>query len=170
MPVRYTSALSDLFEELKVASRRHNVAYVRGTSAQICTDGIRDVKTACKNNGTGKRTSKLSYAPVVNQNTKAIPQNAPLNSCRLSAKGNTKYNPDDRLFLRLSENYPLQALSGYALQIHLKAKLGSDSQLLPNILSTKTGFALCPTKGISFSLSEKLASFDLLKGVTAWRG
>ncbi|POS82441.1 hypothetical protein EPUL_005498 [Erysiphe pulchra] len=77
---------------------------------------------------------------VTSQNT--APDNNGPRSTKIFKSGT-----DDRLFLRLSESDPLRELSGYALQTHLKAKLGSDDQLLSNILPTKTGFALCPSKG-----------------------
>ncbi|POS86205.1 hypothetical protein EPUL_001674 [Erysiphe pulchra] len=44
------------------------------------------------------------------------------------------------------------------------AKLGSDDQLLSNILPTKTGFALCPSKGNSSALANKLALSNILDG------
>ncbi|CCU76433.1 endonuclease/reverse transcriptase [Blumeria hordei DH14] len=68
---------------------------------------------------------------------------------------------DDRLFVRLSSNSPLRTASGYAIQTHLKSKLGRQSQLLSSAMSTKTGFALRPSAGNADALNEKLATVDL---------
>ncbi|POS87043.1 hypothetical protein EPUL_001932 [Erysiphe pulchra] len=58
---------------------------------------------------------------VVNINNKVTSQNAaPDENGPLSTKF-FKSGTDDRLFLRLLESNPLQELSGYALQTHLKA-------------------------------------------------
>lgn len=71
---------------------------------------------------------------------------------------------DERLFLRLHKNDVLRQLSGYALQTHIKTKLGFEGHLLSNVLPTKTRFALCPSARNSETLVEKLASNNILNG------
>ncbi|CCU81551.1 endonuclease/reverse transcriptase [Blumeria hordei DH14] len=65
---------------------------------------------------------------------------------------------DDRLFVRIPEGNTLRDHSAYAIQYHLKAKLGNEGQILTNVQSTKTGFALCPKDGDSENLMEKIKS------------
>ncbi|POS82807.1 hypothetical protein EPUL_006309 [Erysiphe pulchra] len=68
-----------------------------------------------------------------------------------------KNQPDDRLFLRLSNDVPLRAYSGYALLDYIKSKLGSDKEPIKNVLPTKSGFVLCPSKGNLKVLEEKIS-------------
>lgn len=55
---------------------------------------------------------------------------------------------------------PLRAHSGYALRTILKFKLGSDGDLISNILQIKTGFALCPSKGNTDALGKKITTVN----------
>lgn len=164
MPARHVSALTDLCEELKVVAKRHFEAYIRGIPFPLTNSEHTDGKTTLRKNGTLKGISQSSFAQVVNSNTHTLPPQVPVNNNDRNAKENFKNsNSDERLFLRLTENDALRTLSGYALQTLLKTKLGSDGQLLANTLPTKTGFALCPTKGNSATLAEKLAATSTLK-------
>ena len=65
------------------------------------------------------------------------------------------------MFVRLPSNSSLRNALGYAIQTHLKSKLGSQSKLLSNVVSTKTGFALRPSAGNADALNEKLETVDL---------
>lgn len=69
-----------------------------------------------------------------------------------------KEQPDDRLFLRLSNDNPLRTYSGFALLAYIKTKLSSDKELIKDVLPTKTGFALCPSKGSMKALEEKISA------------
>lgn len=73
---------------------------------------------------------------------------------------------DDRLFLRLPEGDKLRSLSPFAILTHLKASLGANSHLLINVQSTKSGLALCPKKGESSALKEKISTIELIRDVT----
>lgn len=164
MPPTHVRALKDLNEDLIAVTRWHFEAFFKGISAQTYPDESKDALNTFKNNNTVKKNYKPSYAQVVDHNSRATPQDVHLNNNGSCARGNPKTNTDERLFLRLPIDDPLRELSGYALQTHLKAKLGPDRQLLSNFLPTKTGFALCSGKEKSSSLAEKLAASNLLNG------
>ncbi|POS87050.1 hypothetical protein EPUL_001272 [Erysiphe pulchra] len=109
MPPAHVRALKDLHEELTAVARRHFEAFVKGISAQTHTDESKDAMNTSNSNNTvqSNQSSKLSYAQVVNHNSRATPQKAHLNNNGSSAKGNSKPNTDERLFLRLPKDDPL---------------------------------------------------------------
>ncbi|POS85314.1 hypothetical protein EPUL_003327, partial [Erysiphe pulchra] len=162
IPTKQASALKKFSDEIILVAKRHFEAYLKEVPAQIRKNESMDKEINSRINISRKTSSKPTYAQVANINNKVTSQNAaPDNNGPHSTKV-FKSGTDDRLFLRLSESDPLRELSRYALQTHLKAKLGSDDQLLSNILPTKTGFALCPSKGNSSALANKLALSNIL--------
>lgn len=104
------------------------------------------------------------YAQIANSNNKTTSQNATPDNHGTCFKKISKPRIDDRLFLHLSESDPLCKLSGYAFQTYLKAKLRSDDQLLSNILPTKKGLTLCPSKGNSSAFANKLTQSNIVDG------
>ncbi|KAI1001738.1 hypothetical protein K3495_g6468 [Podosphaera aphanis] len=68
-----------------------------------------------------------------------------------------RHRTDVRLFVRIPEGDKLRDLSAYAIQSHLKAKLGIEGRLLTNVQPTKTGFALCPKDGDTAKLKETIS-------------
>lgn len=161
IPAGQIRALTDLHEELAVVTRRHFEAFVRGASALASNnDGTMPTQKSTPTKG----ISQSSYAQAASSNTHSSQQLSTTNNVRQINKEPQKPSPDERLFLRLSEDDQLRTLSGYALQTLLKSKLGPDGKLLANTLPTKTGFALCPTKGNSEILAEKLSATNTLNG------
>lgn len=161
IPARQIRALTDLHEELAVVARRHFEAFVRGTSALASNiDGTMPTQKSTPMKG----ISQPSYAQAVSSNTHPSQQLSTTVNARQTNKEPQKPSPDERLFLRLSEDDQLRTLSGYALQTLPKSKLGPDGKLLANTLPTKTGFALCPTNGKSEILAEKLSAINTLSG------
>ncbi|POS83204.1 hypothetical protein EPUL_003430 [Erysiphe pulchra] len=135
-------ALNDLCEEFRAVAKRHFEVY---------------------NNSHRKGNTPSSYAQAASPNTH-LPHRASTTIFDCNRVESRNVLSDDRLFLRLPENNQLRTLSGYALQSLLKSKLGSDGHLLANTLPTKTGFALCPTKGNSEFLAVKLSGINTLNG------
>ncbi|POS86259.1 hypothetical protein EPUL_003611 [Erysiphe pulchra] len=153
-------ALNDLCEEFRAVAKRHFEAYVKGTSP--CAKNKEDTMPT-QNNSHRKDNTPSSYAQAASQNTH-LPHRASTTIFDRNRVESRNVLSDDRLFLRLPEDDQLRNLSGYALQSLLKSKLGPDGHLLANALPTKTGFALCPTKGNSEILAVKLSGINTQNG------
>ncbi|KAI1005320.1 hypothetical protein K3495_g2898 [Podosphaera aphanis] len=154
------NALKNLRPELAAVAARHFDAYTRGnlvskppTSAapELIGDHKRDSHTPAPSYATAACHGRSG--PVIH-NTRG--QNIQGLS-GLQASGRS-YRPDDRLFVHLNEESRLHKLSAYAIQSHLRSKLGAESQLLANVQPTKTGFALCPNDGNTSKLKDKIES------------
>ena len=87
----------------------------------------------------GKRPTR-NYANAVKNNSPSTSAPTKTTAQNLAAPKHAKEQSDDRLFLRLSEDNPLRKYSGFALLGYIKSKLGSDKELINNVLPTKTGF------------------------------
>ena len=81
---------------------------------------------------------------MTGSNTTAKPN--PSTTTKVPRKGLQKEpTPDNCLFVRLPNTYPIRTLQDYAITTSLRAKLGPDGLLLKEVQTIKSGFALCPT-------------------------
>ncbi|POS81908.1 hypothetical protein EPUL_006380, partial [Erysiphe pulchra] len=159
IPARQSRAFKKFYDEIVEIASKHFESYIQGapasnprTTSPLVNPITHDVEQ--------NPTPIQSYANVLKRNTHPTPTTGK-NITRISCQHHTsKQQTDDRLFLRLPMDSPLRAHSGYALQTILKSKLGSDGDLISNILPTKTGFALCPSKGKTDALKEKILSVN----------
>ncbi|POS83913.1 hypothetical protein EPUL_002613 [Erysiphe pulchra] len=99
-------------------------------------------------------------SPQALRDLEKVPQEAmrTLNGPNTSIPKLPKEQPDDRLSLRLLNKNSLRLYSGFALLPYIKSKLGADKELITNILQTKIGSALCPSKKNTKNLKEKIAA------------
>lgn len=165
IPARQVRALTNLYEELTAVAKRHFEAYVRGVATSLLPAENEAEKIPTLRNSAWNKTPHPSSVQALHLNAHTSPSQIPATSIdQCPEEDSTKPISDDRLFLRLPESDALRTISGYALHTLLKSKLGPNCQLLANTLPTKTGFALCPTKGNSASLAEKLATISILHG------
>lgn len=164
MSSSHVYALTSPRKDLTLVAKRHFEAYVKGIPVSSAISEHTDGSTVLLNNTPLKGISQSNYARAVNSKACPLPPQMPISIIDRKTKEDTQMlNSDERLFLRLPENDTLRTLSGYALQTLLKTKLGPHGHLLANTHSTKTGFALCPTKGKSEILAENLAATRILK-------
>ncbi|KAI0996260.1 hypothetical protein K3495_g11920, partial [Podosphaera aphanis] len=133
LPERQYAALKNFCQDLAKVAGRHFDAY-------ICDKPAPTTNLAPTSSRETRGTVPKTYASVtkrgpVNQDSQNNPPSQPVAKAHLQPKSN---RPDDRLFVRIPEGDKIRELSAYSIQAHLKAKLGSDSQLLTNVQPTKT--------------------------------
>ncbi|KAI1005048.1 hypothetical protein K3495_g3168, partial [Podosphaera aphanis] len=167
LPSNQALALKSFCQDLAKVASRHFEAYLRGvpppvidTESSTESEPSRDKRAPTTvsyaniaqraPNGRNGRSNLLSKAPA---------------TLKLNPKSQQQ-RPDDRLFIRLPEGDNLRELSAYALQSHIRTKLGIDGQLLSNVQATKTGFALCPKDGDTAKLREKVSATGIFGNAT----
>ncbi|KAI0994346.1 hypothetical protein K3495_g13836 [Podosphaera aphanis] len=162
LPAKQRAALKDLCVDLAAVASRHFDAYINEipvSKADTCTNPAPHRPT--------RNSEPASYANIARKG----PNNCTPNSLLSRNKGPAcsglqsrpqpqRHRTDDRLFVRIPEGDKLRDLSAYAIQSHLKAKLGTDGRLLTNVQSTKTGFALCPKDGDTAKLKETISKVN----------
>ena len=155
MPDRQASALRTIRDELVEVASKHFEAYVRGIPAPQ-NKSLKNchTKTSSKDSNFVKSPTQRSPEAVKSSSNKT-PIGGKNNDQNTKRPQQPKELSDDRLFLRLSNDNPLRAYSGFALLTYIKSKLGQDKELIKDVLPTKTGFALCPSKGNMKALEEK---------------
>ncbi|KAI0996381.1 hypothetical protein K3495_g11799 [Podosphaera aphanis] len=159
LPPNQAMALKNFSKDLAKVASHHFEAYMRGASAPALD--IASHAESSRNKGT---PPTASYANAARQgsstrtaNTQIPRNNGPTHSGSQTQPQSQPHRSDDRLFVRIPEGDKLRDLSAYAIQCHLKAKLGNDSSLLTTVQPTKSGFALCPKHGETSKLKEKIA-------------
>ncbi|KAI0991404.1 hypothetical protein K3495_g16783, partial [Podosphaera aphanis] len=160
LPSNQRSALKNLCIDLAAVAARHFDAYTRGNLAS--KPPTLAAPELIGDHNRYSHTPAPSYANAARHGS-SVP--AAHNARGQNIQGpsglqasSRSYRPDDRLFVRLNEESQLRKLSAYAIQSHLRSKLGADSQLLANVQPTKTGFALCPRDGDTSKLKDKIES------------
>ena len=104
-----------------------------------------------------KKSSPMKTAKVnASQNcagaAKRVAEQTPPTAKKLNARLRIEHTkPDDS---------PLRIASCYAIQTYLNSKLGSQCQILPNVKSRNTRFALRPSAGNADALNKKLETVD----------
>ncbi|POS87109.1 hypothetical protein EPUL_000842 [Erysiphe pulchra] len=116
MPVRQARALKLFCDELAEATSKHFEAYQR----PLC------LRRAYVHANAVKSRNPKAYSHTESDHQNSTHHNSP------------KEHADDRLFLRLSNDNPLRAYSGFALLDYIRSKLGSDKDLIKDVLSTQT--------------------------------
>lgn len=155
MPARKAYALKLFCDELSEVTSKNFGVYIRDIPATSLPKKSLCVNLSPNDACLGIRSPK-SYANAIksrNPNTHFNTKSDHLNSTRHNS---SKEHADDRLFLRLSNDNSLRAYSGFALLDYIKSELGSDKDLIKDVLLTKTGFSLCPFKGNLKALDEKI--------------
>ncbi|KAI0992037.1 hypothetical protein K3495_g16149, partial [Podosphaera aphanis] len=118
----HSEAVRNLCQDLAKAATRHFNAFLAGKP-------VLATEPASSAGRVPQLTSPATYASVVRQKLKAHAVQTP--NKVVPAKSPTKPaanrpRADDRLFVRLPEGDKLRDLPAYALQCHLKAKLGNE--------------------------------------------
>ena len=153
LPAKQAEAFKSLCNDLAKVAARHFDAYLCDKPVTVTIDAATSNRNAPKTAQTyANAASRASNKQFAGRHTPTL---------QTPAKARLQLKPtrtDDRLFVRIPEGNTLRDHSAYAIQSHLKAKLGNEGQILTNVQSTKTGFALCPKDGDSENLMEKIKS------------
>ncbi|CAD6500739.1 BgTH12-06446, partial [Blumeria graminis f. sp. triticale] len=161
LPANQRLALKNFCKDLAEVATRHFDAYISGK----LVSKIEPIPEPCR---TPQALETLTYAKVARRPQGIHTEN--LHSSREPPRPSPKTQPqqrrtDDRLFVRIPDGDRLRGLSAYAIQSHLKAKLGNDERVLVNVQSTKTGFALCPKYGETSKLKEEIWKVNIFDNV-----
>ncbi|POS82990.1 hypothetical protein EPUL_006331, partial [Erysiphe pulchra] len=143
---------------VRQASSKHFEAYIRGTPAQLTSVHDHQKKLLAENAIVHTPNSKKSNASTARSSITTTMFPSESKKKNLINRKKMENSPDDRLFLRLSEDSSLRNYSGYALLSYIKSQLGPDKDLLANVLPTKTGHALCPSKGNMNTYETKIST------------
>ncbi|CCU81843.1 endonuclease/reverse transcriptase [Blumeria hordei DH14] len=153
LPAKQAEAFKSLCNGLAKVAARHFDAYLCDKPVTVTNDAAPPRRNAPKTAQTyANAASRASNKQFAGCHTPTLQTPA---KARLQPKP-TRTN--DRLFVRIPEGNTLRGHSAYAIQSHMKAKLGNEGQILTNVQSTKTGFALCLKDGDSENLMEKIKS------------
>ncbi|POS86001.1 hypothetical protein EPUL_000807 [Erysiphe pulchra] len=155
----YEDSISPYGRLKEVVSTSKEAADLRSTKAkalfgtvanlldQHCALSTYMPRTSGKNSSCVNSSPK-SYANTVKSRNPKTHSHTKSDHQKSTLQNSPKEYADGRLFLRLSSNNPLRAYFGFALLDYIKSKLGSDKDLIKDVLPTKTDFSLCPSKEI----------------------